>query len=69
MKTPGQIFYETYLVASGWAAVGMNNWATLEAHRQRAWELAAEVAREEQVMATGAIRVCRAMLEAVSLAP
>jgi hypothetical protein len=65
----GQQLYETYLKACGWSSSTAPAWNALQLHRQKAWEMAAAAAREEQVMATGAIKVYSAMLAAVSLAP
>lgn len=65
----GQKLYETYLSACGWQPRSVVTWADMQAHRQHAWERAAQAAGEEQVMPTGAIKLYAAMLEAVSLAP
>jgi len=65
----GQRLYETYLAACGWSPSTAPAWKSLQLHRRNAWDAAAKAARDERVMATGAIKVYLAMLAAVSLAP
>jgi hypothetical protein len=65
----GQSLYETYLSNRGWSPGTAPAWDSLEAHRRRAWDEAAESLDALGMTAGLAVRIYVWVLQAVSLAP